>query len=177
MPSNSHLLKLSKCSFGGMIVFSPQKSHLLKLSRCWLDLKIAFAGDYTYVHMIRHRSVYRLTYHDWCLMWNEVYWIPTFIFFNSEFWNRNSDFLIFQQRNLRTIFRPESLESKTELEFYFRWGLRNGNQKSEFPTKLLLLLLLPISLILSGLAGIVRVSTPAMATGPKLELQAAASMM
>ncbi len=33
-------------------------------------------------------------------MWNEVYWIPTFIFFwYSKFWNRNSNFSIFQQRN------------------------------------------------------------------------------
>ncbi len=64
-----------------MIIFSQQKYHLIKLSRCWLGTKIAFAGDCTYVHMIRQSKAYWLTYHDWHHMWDEVYWIPTFIYF------------------------------------------------------------------------------------------------
>ncbi len=40
-----------------------------------------FAGDCIYVHKIKHREDYLLTYYDWCLMWNKVYWIPALIFF------------------------------------------------------------------------------------------------
>ncbi len=119
-----------------MIIFSPQKSHLLKLSRCWLGTKIAFAGDYTYVQMIRHRKACRLTYHDWPLCKNEVYWIPTFFFFrNSKFWNRNSNFSTFQQRNLRKFFGPESLESKTESKFCFQWGSQKLEPKIWIPNQ------------------------------------------
>ncbi len=78
MQPKSHLLILSKCYFGGMIIFSPQKLQLIRLSRCWLGTKIAFTGDCIYVHMIRHCKAYRLTYHDWHHTRNEVYWIPTF---------------------------------------------------------------------------------------------------
>ncbi len=47
-------------------------------------------------------------------MQNEVYWIPTFIFFqNTDFRNRNSNFSIFQQRN-----------SKKNLTGIF--GIKNG---------------------------------------------------
>ncbi len=98
--------------------------------------KDCFAGDWTYVHMIKHCEVCRLTYYDWCLAWNEVYWIPTSIlFWNSKFWNRNSDFLIFQQQN-STKNSDRNLWNQT-----WNWnsasdgGPRNWNQKLEFPTK------------------------------------------
>jgi hypothetical protein len=45
-----------------------------------------------------------------------------YFFWNSEFWNQNSDLLSFQQRNSKNNFRLESPESKTELEFCFQWG-------------------------------------------------------
>ena len=84
MPPKSHLLILSKCYFGGIIIFSPRKEHFIKLRRCWLGTKIAFAKDCTYVHMIRHSKAYQLTYHDWHCMQDEAYWIPTFIFFRIQ---------------------------------------------------------------------------------------------
>ncbi len=80
MPAKSHLLILSKYTLVAWL-FSPQKSHLLVLWICWLGRKIAYAGDYTYIHTTKHRKTYRLTYSDWYLMQNEVYWIPTIIFF------------------------------------------------------------------------------------------------
>ncbi len=59
-----------------------------------------FAGDCTYVHTMKNWKVYRLTYYNWCLGRNEVYWIPTSNFFrNSEFWNLNYNLSIFQQQN------------------------------------------------------------------------------
>ncbi len=68
-------------------------------------------------------------------MQNEVYSITTFIFFwNSEFWNRNSDFLIFQQRNSKKI-QPESLESKTKSEFCFQWGFQKLERKIGIPNQ------------------------------------------
>ncbi len=97
--------------------------------------KDCFARDFTYVHMIMHREVYRLTYYDWCLTWNEVYWIPMFHYFwNSKSRNQNSNILIFQQRNSKKI-RPESLESKTELEFRFRWGSQKSEPKIGIPNQ------------------------------------------
>ncbi len=40
-----------------------------------------FAGDCIYVHTIKHRKVYPLTYYEWYLVWNEMDWSPTAIFF------------------------------------------------------------------------------------------------
>jgi hypothetical protein len=40
--------------------------YVFKVSRAAYvnQVKIAFAGDYTYVHMIIHPKAYRMTYHD-----------------------------------------------------------------------------------------------------------------
>jgi hypothetical protein len=58
------------------------------------------------------------------------------IFFrNSKFWNWNSDFLIFQQRNSKKKSQPESLELKTESEFRFQWGSQKSEPKIGIPNQ------------------------------------------
>ncbi len=56
---------------------------------------------------------------------------------NSKFWNRNSNLLIFQQRNSKEKFQPESLESKTKLEFHFWWGSQKLEPKNGIPNQAL----------------------------------------
>ncbi len=114
MPPKSHLLILSKCYFGGIIIFSPRKEHFIKLRRCWLGTKIAFAKDCTYVHMIRHSKAYQLTYHNWHHIWDEVYWIPILIF--SEFQILESEFQFLD-------FSTAEFEKKNPTGIF---GIKNG---------------------------------------------------
>ncbi len=55
--------------------------------------------------------------------------------FFSEFQisNWNSDFSIFQQRNLKKKIWPESSESKTESEFCFQWRSQKSEPKIRIP--------------------------------------------
>ncbi len=94
-------------------LFSPQKSHLLMLSRCWIGRKIAFSEDCTYVYTIKHPEVYRLTYYDWRLIQNEVYWIPKFIFLlefqilESEFRFLNFSSAEFKRNSNRNLWNQK----------------------------------------------------------------------
>ncbi len=85
--------------------------------------------------MMRHCKAYRLTYHDDIICKMRCIEFLHFFFRNSEFWNRNSDFSIFQQRNLRKNFRPESSESKAESEFRFQWGSHKLEPKIGIPNQ------------------------------------------
>jgi hypothetical protein len=55
-------------------------------------------------------------------------------FWNSEFQNRNSDLMTFQQRNSKK-FWPEYPESETESEFCFRWGSQKSEPKIGIPNQ------------------------------------------
>ncbi len=72
--------------------FLPAKitSTILKLSRCWLGTKIAIAGDYTYVHKIRHckPTGWPITIDVICKM----RCIKFLRFFFLEFWISESEF-------------------------------------------------------------------------------------
>ncbi len=107
------------------------------MSRCWLGRKIAFAGDFTYVYTIKHHKAYRLTFSDWCLMQNEVYWIPTFNFF---FGIPNFGIGIPISRFFNSGIRKKKCDhnlwnQKRNQNSASDGGPRNWNQNSEFPTK------------------------------------------
>ncbi len=113
-----------------------KNNNVIKLSRCWLGTKIAFAGDYTYVHMIRHNKAYRLTYHNWHHTRNEVYRIPTFIFFWIPIFGIGISISQFFNSKIQEIFFEQNLRNqKRERNSASNGGPRNRNQKSEFPTK------------------------------------------
>jgi hypothetical protein len=54
---------------------------------------------------------------------------------NSEFWNRNSDFLTLQTTEFKKKIQPESLESKTESEFSLRWESQKSEPKIGIPNQ------------------------------------------
>ncbi len=81
-----------------------------------------FAKDYTYVHTIKLREDYPLTYYNWCLIPNEVYWIPTSIFFGIPNFKIGISISQFFNSGIQKKIRLESLESKTKSEFCFWWG-------------------------------------------------------
>jgi hypothetical protein len=56
-------------------------------------------------------------------------------FMNSKFWNRNSDFSIFQQRNSKKNSNRYLWNQKWNWNSTSDGGPRNRNRKSEFPTK------------------------------------------
>ncbi len=109
----------------------------------WSHLKVSSWGliwdptlPNTYIHTTKHREVYQLIYHNWCLIRNEVYWIPVlFCFQNSKFWNRNSDLSIFQQQNSKKTSNWNLRNQKQNRNSTSNGSPRNWNWKSEFPTK------------------------------------------
>ncbi len=83
--------------------------------------------------MIKHSNAYQLTYHNWHHMRDEMYWIPTFIFLEFQFSELEFWFLDFSTAEFEKKIRPESLESKTESEFRFRWGSQKSEPKIRIP--------------------------------------------
>ncbi len=97
--------------------------------------KDSFARKFTYVHRIKHRAVYWLTYYDWCPRWNEVYWIPTSFFSEFQILELGFRFLDFSKAEFIKKIWPESLESKTESEFRFQWGSQKSEPKIGIPNQ------------------------------------------
>ncbi len=73
------------------------------MSKCWLGTKIAFARDCTCI-VIRHHKAYQLTYHNWRLMQNEVYWIPTYFFFEFQILESEFQFLNYSTAEIEKNF-------------------------------------------------------------------------
>ncbi len=95
-----------------------------------------FAGYCTFVHTIKHRVVYQLTYYDWCLIRNEVYWFPMFNLF-FEFWISESEFgfVDFSTAEFKKKSDGNLWNQKWNRNSASDGGPRNQNQKLEFPTK------------------------------------------
>ncbi len=68
-------------------------------------------------------------------MQNDVYWIPTFIFFlEFRISELEFQFLDFSTAEFKKKW-PDSLESKTELEFRFWWGSKKSEPKIKIPNQ------------------------------------------
>jgi hypothetical protein len=96
----------------------PQTSHLIVLQVKQVD--VIFGGK---------------RYSNCFLVWNEMYWVPTWKIRNSEFWNWNSYLTFFQQRNSKKKSDRNLRNQKRNQNSASNGDPRNWNQKSEFLTK------------------------------------------